>query len=114
MQKFVKITKEHFESILPTHKVTGEKLWRPMGIVAGQYQYVVQVNDSKRIIIRSSIGQSESSDPTVVNHIYQWVEYFKHGQWWASGLDATTFSTIGFQGRMLEETRNLYVQAKAA
>lgn len=53
-----RFSKARFEAALPTHKVTGDKLWNERGFIMGQFVYEVQVAANVFIQIFSSIDSS--------------------------------------------------------
>lgn len=65
-------TKEQFEAALPKDKHTGQPLWQPAGLQAGEWCYTVQVTERIYILIRSSVHQAGWSADTGQDSIRFW------------------------------------------
>jgi len=105
-------TREQFEQALPTHKETGEPLWKYTGLVQGEHAYRIPIPETnKRIMIRSSVRRNDKSASTGKDSIRLWVEYHyrKVDKWFALGkLDAWTTRKPGWQDRMTGKLRKLW------
>lgn len=109
-----RFTKEEFEKALPEHRETGAALWRPLGLVQGEYSYEVSVpNTNKRIVIRSSVKGNGRAASTGQDSIRHWVEYWYKDQWrpLSKGRKAYTTRVPGWAERMRETLRKLWVLA---
>ena len=108
-------TKEQFETALPKNKTTHEPMWEALGLLAGEWTYVIPVAETnKRICIRSSVKGNGLSAGVGDNSIRLWVEYFyaKAGKWFALGkFDAYTTREPGWEGRMHKKLQALYGMA---
>jgi len=70
-------TREEFENVLPVNKTTGEKMWKPLGIIQGEYSYLMPVDDQVGIMIRSSIGNSGISADSGDDSLRAWLVTYK-------------------------------------
>lgn len=106
----VQFTKEEFEAALPVHNGTSVPLWAPLGIVAGEYTYVIPViGTNKRIVIRSSVGSNGRSAPSGSDSIRLWVEYHYKHKWFAlAKADSWTTRIVGWEDRMNSKMRDLW------
>lgn len=106
-----KFTKEQFEQALPPN------LWQHLGLISGEHQYTVKVFDKrqpdidqkKRIVIRSSVGSDGIAKDTGNDSIRLWVEYH-NGEVWLplKKLDAWTTRRLGWDKRMVDKLRELW------
>lgn len=116
--KYVRFSKAEFEAALPKHRETGAELWRAVGLVDGERQYVIPVYDgcdetNKVIFVRSSVGRSGFSGGCGSNSIRVWVMYHYRGAWRPLGKESLTQRTVGWQLRMVNKIRKAYRKALA-
>lgn len=106
-------TKSEFEAALPVDKNTGDALWQPLDLIKGEYAYILPVDGTnKRIVVRSSVKQNETSASCGKDSIRLWVEYHYMDQWFALGkLDAHTKRTKNWRENMTNKLRKLYQMA---
>ena len=105
-------TREQFEQALPTHRKTGEPLWKYTGLIQNEHAYCIMIPDTnKRIMVRSSVKGNGVSASTGKDSIRLWVEYHyrKIDKWLSLGkLDAWTTRVPGWQDRMTDKLRKLW------
>lgn len=68
-----RFTKEEFECFLPKHKETGQKLWTSLGLVQGEYTYLIHVKAHVYIMVRSSVMADGYAADTADNSIRLWL-----------------------------------------
>jgi hypothetical protein len=113
MERIERFTRDEFEAALPTHKETGDALWRGHGLENGEYTYSIKVRDGVFIKIRSSIREDGRAAATGKDSIRAWLED-THGK--PLGHKAVAFTTRlpGWQDRMTKVLRELWNRALTA
>ena len=102
-----------FEAALPTHKDTGESLWKYVGMVQRERTYRVSINPDISIIIRSSIDGSGLSAETGKDSIRAWlVNANDHPL--GSKVSKYTTRVKGWEDRLTKVLRTLWEMAQAA
>lgn len=66
-------TLKQFEDALPKHKTTGQPLCICQGMVEGEFQYYMKIDEYAGITIRSSVGPSGYSADTGDDSIRAWL-----------------------------------------
>lgn len=101
-------TKDDFEQALPKHKVTGQPLWQPAGLQAGEWCYKVPVSARIYILIRSSVHQAGYSANTSQDSIRLWPVDASTEQPAGSKALRWIDRKPGWQKRLLDNLRLLY------
>lgn len=105
-----KFSKEEFEKALPVNKTSGEKLWRCLGLVEGEYTYILPVMIKGvyfvNIEIRSSIDSTGYAKNTGEDSIrlYFMLDGKPHG----SKVSCYITRVKGWQKRLDKQLRIMY------
>ena len=102
-----------FEAALPVHKQTGEKLWKPVGFVDGEYAYKIQITPDVFISIRSSIKEDGLSAGTGQDSIRAWLTG-ADGKPLGSKVQKWVTREPGWQDRLVDMLRELWDRARKA
>jgi hypothetical protein len=101
-------TRAQFEASLPHNKVTGAPLWLSLGVVSGEYVYLVPVSDACAIMIRSSVREDGMSAGKGEDSIRLWlVEPGTHKPL-SSKISRWIARTGNWRARLTEQARTLY------
>ena len=105
-------SKGDFEKALPVDKNTGKRLWLELGLIDGEYTYIIPVRKSKsgdevRIVVRSSVSRSGVSAPNGQDSIRAWL-VDQEGQPLGSKVSKWTTRLPGWQGRLTKVLRTLW------
>jgi hypothetical protein len=67
-------TKDEFETqALPVNKVTGDRMWKHLGIIGGEHTYSIKIDNHTAIEVRSSIDKSGYSAEVGEDSIRAWL-----------------------------------------
>ena len=95
-----------FEAALPHHKVTGEALCVGLGLVDGEYAYVLRVSDHVNIEIRSSVGANGYAHSTGEDSIRSWL-VDREGRPIGSKIQSYVTRVPGWGDRLIKVLREL-------
>lgn len=101
-------SREKFELNLPNHKVTGAQLWKPRGLVDGEYAYWIEVKPEVAIEVRSSVGVNGNSASCGENSIRCWLVWTNTGSPAGSKLSRWITRKAGWHRRLRETLQQLY------
>ena len=106
-------TKEQFEkNALPKNKMTGKEMWQSLGIVDGEYAYLVPLPDKLNAIeVRSSVHTNGISAESGKDSIRCWIVDVQTGKPWGSKIGRWTTRLPGWDSRTLEVIRELWSMA---
>ena len=128
-------TCEQFEAALPRHKTTQAPLWSLVGVVDGEYAYVLTIDvsdsdDQVGIMIRSSVRPNGQSAGTGEDSIRCWLvsreltydsagsgeKIIAMGEWQSIGAKVNRYTTRlpGWQVRLTANLRTLWQWRKKA
>jgi hypothetical protein len=110
--------KAAFEKALPvkrveTHAISGPsavvetKLWKPLGIVQGEFAYLIPVREPFGIMVRSSVRADGLSASTGEDSIRCWIVN-GNLQPWGSRIGRYITRVPGWEQRLLDTLRTLY------
>jgi hypothetical protein len=107
-----RFSREEFEAAIPagrwiTGPNKGHEFWTSMGIVNGEFQYVMRVNDLVFIMIRSSVRPDGFAAETGADSIRCWLVDENHEPL-ANKVQAYVTRAPGWQARMVEVLRTLW------
>lgn len=120
-------TKEEFEKALPVNKKNGNRMWKCLGLVKGEYTYIIPIqkkdnNIKLHIVIRSSIGESSISADSGEDSIRVYLEakpqlrkYIGDKFWIALGKGKKVFwitRVSGWEKRLETHLREVYSVGK--
>lgn len=117
-----RFTKQQFEDALPQSK-SGESLWRPCGLINGEYCYYIPVMPSRMIpntntpimlYIRSSVASDGLAAMTGEDSIRCWIASDIKGTPLGSKLTRWIARTPGWRDRLTETLRILWRMASTA
>jgi hypothetical protein len=107
-------TKEQFEQqALPKAKGTNKPLWESLGLIEGEYTYLVKVHgvDNIGIEVRSSVHSNGISAERGKDSIRCWIVDVVTKKPWGSKIGRWTTRITGWGERTLEVIRTLYSMA---
>ena len=112
-------TKDDFEAALPVEgsdrTPCGVKLWEPLGLIGGEYCYLVPVakKPAFAIMIRSSVHADGQSADVGEDSIRCWITSTEHalGTPWGSKISAYVTRVPGWEKRLTATLRQLYKMA---
>ncbi len=109
-------TKEQFENGLPVHNKTNERLWQPLGIVKGEYCYLVTPFADRpfKIYVRSSVDSSGYNRATGEDSIRCHIVLDQEGEYLTWGNKSQKYVTRvrGWETRLTDVLRLLAGQIK--
>ena len=108
-------TKQQFEAALPVSK-TGDKLWKPLGLMSGEKTYIVPIVGKPRfgIMVRSSVRFDGKSAGTGEDSIRCWIVAHEPGYPpWGSKISKYITRTPGWDRRLIDTLKKLYKMALA-
>jgi hypothetical protein len=102
-------TRADFEAALPKHKVTGEPLCKCLGVVSGEYTYLLPVSDKVGVMIRSSVKSDGVSAGVGEDSIRLWlVDPSNDNAPLSSKVTRWIARTGAWRVRVVEQARTLY------
>jgi hypothetical protein len=104
-------TRQRFEAALPVHNRTGVALWKGMGLVNGEYCYVVAVQPGVLIYVRSSVGPSGYAAESGEDSIRCWIASDETGTPLGSKMSRWVTRVPGWEDRLKELLRALWTIA---
>lgn len=105
-------TKAAFEAALPRHKGTARNLWLPLGVIDGEYTYLIPVTDHAGILIRSSVKSNGISAAAGEDSIRILLVRSADRKVFGSKLQKYTTRLPGWQERMIRQLRAMWPMAK--
>jgi len=109
MAPIERFTRETFEQALPIHKDTGEPLWKPLGLVDGEYTYRIPVNGScVAIEVRSSVDNTGIAAESGSDSIRCWLTNTQTGKPLGSKVSRWTTRLPGWESRLTGVLRTLW------
>lgn len=100
--------RQTFESALPCIKGTKQTLWTPLGLIDGEYCYLMSVKPGVVIVIRSSIHAKGLSAPSGEDSIRCWLASGPDGASLGSKNSRWVTRIAGWEGRLTETLRTLW------
>lgn len=101
-----------FEAALPVHKNTGQPLWKGLGLIDGEYCYLLPVTVHAGLLIRSSIKRegvsAGSGEDSIRIRIVRIMDLATCG----SKLQKYTTRLPGWQARLTKQLRAMWSMAK--
>lgn len=101
-------SKAQFEEALPTHRLSGDKLWEYVGFVKGEHQYRMPVKEGVEVVIRSSIDGTGYAAETGANSIRAWLWSSEHDRPLWKGDRSYVTRVPGWPTRLRKLLRKLY------
>lgn len=106
-------TLSQFESALPRRNATGEALCQHVGLVAGEHEFRMRIDDQTAITIRSSVNASGVSASTGEDSIRAWLIH-TDGTPLGSKVSKWTTRLPGWDTRLCDVLRTLWQWRKKA
>jgi hypothetical protein len=103
-----RFTIEQFENALPVNKKTGEKMWESLGLMNGEYTFLVPIHEFASILIRSSIDRSGVSADSGEDSIRPLLVDPKTYQPVGSKLSVYITRVNGWETRLTDQLRKLF------
>ncbi len=104
--------RDEFENALPVSKVTGDRLWASLGLVDGEFAYIIPVTPYASIMVRSSVKANGISASNGKDSIRMWIVDPSSMKPRGSKIDSYTKRTIKWKTTMLDKLRVMYQLAK--
>lgn len=106
-------TLAQFEAALPRHNKTGAPLCHCKGLVEGEYEFFMPIDEASGIVIRSSIGRDGISADTGEDSIRAWLADLT-GAPLGSKVSRWTTRISGWDKRLADVLRTLWSWRKKA
>jgi hypothetical protein len=101
-----------FENALPTDR-NGQPLWKPLGVLEGEFCYIIPVDDKSAIMVRSSVSSGGLSAGCGEDSIRFWLIGADQKPL-GSKVSRWTTRVTGWQKRMKDGLRKLWGWRKQA
>lgn len=108
-----RFTKEQFEAALPVGSLTGKALWQGLGLVNGEFCYVVPVKPGVLIYVRSSVKADGIAADTGEDSIRCWIAADETGRFLGSKDSRWIARTSGWRDNMIKTLRTLWTAGRA-
>jgi hypothetical protein len=107
-----RFTKAEFEAVLPVSRVSGDVMWACLGVIDGEYVYIVPVKKGVLIRIRSSVSENGLARASSEDSIRIWITDVA-GHPVGSKVISYTTRVTGWEGRLTAVLRTLWKRANS-